>query len=350
MTQAMTRFPRPLVPGDRIAVTSPSSGVDDALRPRLEVALATLRGRGFEVVVGECMSADRVRSAPKEERAAELVDFLCDPSVAAVVPPWGGELAIDLLDQLDWDRLAAAEPTWLVGWSDLTTVMVPLTLRLGWATAHGWNLMDTPYAAPDGLLHWVDLLASTGEVTQRSPGRFRAKWGDYRETPEIATFRLDRKTDWTVLGARRDDRDQQGVDVSGRLIGGCLEVLGPMAGTPYADVAAYGRAHADEGLLVYLEVAEYGAYEACRIFHGLRYSGWFEHANAVLVGRTSGEDMKDLTQLEAVEDALGDLGIPIIADMDIGHTQPFLPLVNGASARVVVRDGVREVRQRLGHQ
>ena len=40
---------------------------------------------------------------------------------AAVVPPWGGELAIDLLDQLDWDALAAAEPTWLVGWSDICT-------------------------------------------------------------------------------------------------------------------------------------------------------------------------------------------------------------------------------------
>jgi muramoyltetrapeptide carboxypeptidase len=34
--------------------------------------------------------------------------------------------------------------------------------------------------------------------------------------------------------------------------------------------------------------------------------------------------------------------------MDIGPTQPFLPLVNGASARVVVRDGIREVTQRIG--
>ena len=87
------------------------------------------------------------------------------------------------------------------------------------------------------------------------------------------------------------------MDVSGRLIGGCLEVLAPLAGTPYADVPAYGRAHADEGLLVYLEVCEYGAYDACRLFHGLRYAGWFEHANAVLVGRTPAEDKPRLTQL-----------------------------------------------------
>ncbi len=341
----MTRFPRPLAPGDRIAVTSPSSGVEDGLRPRLDVALQSLRDRGFDVVVGDCMSADQVRSAPKEQRAAELVDFLCDPGVAAVVPPWGGELAIDLLDVLDWDRLASAEPTWFVGWSDNTTVMVPITTRLGWASAHGWNLMDTPYAAPDGLLHWVDLLTATGAVTQRSPGRFRPKWDDYRATPEVAEMTLDQPTDWVVLGGARGEQD---VDVSGRLVGGCVEVLAPLAGTPYADVAAYGRAHADEGLLVYLEVCEHGAYDACRALHGLRYAGWFDHANAVLVGRTRGPDTADLTQLQAVEDALGDLGVPVVAEMDIGHTQPFLPLVNGASARVVVREGVREVTQTLG--
>ena len=103
-----------------------------------------------------------------------------------MVPPWGGELAIDLLDQLDWDALAAAEPTWLVGLERLLDVLLPLTLRLGWATLHGWNLMDTAYAAPDGLLHWVDLAAATGEVTQISPGRTRAGWDDYAATPASA--------------------------------------------------------------------------------------------------------------------------------------------------------------------
>src|SRR4029078_1219699 len=109
-----------------------------------------------------------------------------------------------------------------------------------------------------------------------------------------------------------------------------------------------GRAHAQEGLLVYLEVCESGAYDACRMFYGLRYAGWFEHATAVLVGRTPAPDTEDLTQLQAVEDALGDLGIPVVAEMDIGHTQTFLPLVNGALGRAVVRDGVREVTQTLG--
>jgi muramoyltetrapeptide carboxypeptidase LdcA involved in peptidoglycan recycling len=336
----VTRFPRPLAPGDTIAVTAPSSGVAETMRPRLEVALQSLRDRGFEVVVGACMSGDVVRSAPKEERAAELVDLLCDPAVAAVVPPWGGELAVDLVDQLDWERLAAAEPTWLVGWSDLCTVLLPITLRLDWATLHGWNLMDTPLAAPEGLRHWTDVASATGEVTQRSPGRFTPTWPDYGARPEVTEMVLDQPTRWEVLGGGD-------VEMSGRLVGGCVEVLSPLAGSPYADVPAYGRAHADEGLLVYVEVAEHGAYDACRELHGLRLAGWFEHANAVLVGRTQGADARDLSQLEAVADALGGLGVPVITQMDIGHTQPNLSLVNGASATVRVSGELQELTQRL---
>ncbi|MBA2953635.1 LD-carboxypeptidase [Nocardioides sp. MAH-18] len=333
------RFPAPLRPGDRIGVTAPSSGVDVQGRPRFEFALEWLRRRGFEVVVGECLDGEQVRSAPADRRAAELVELLCDPTVAAVVPPFGGELAIDLLEVLDWDRLAAAEPTWLVGWSDISTLLVPMTTRLGWATLHGWNLMDTPLAPPEGLLHWTDVLAATGEVVQRSPGRTRVGWGDFR-VPDTTEMALDVDTDWVVLGGGD-------VDVSGRLIGGCLEVLSPLAGTPYADVPAFGRAHADDGLLVYLEAAEQGAYDVCRILHGLRLSGWFDHANAVLVGRTPAPDAPDLTQLEAVEEALGGLGVPVIAQMDIGHTQPFMPLVNGALARVVADGDTRRIAQTL---
>ena len=108
------RFPRPLGPGDTVAVTSPSGGVPPALKPRLEFAAETVRSRGFEVLIGECMDGNRATSAPARERARELQDFLLDPEIRAVIPPWGGELAIDLIPCLDWQALAEAEPTWVI--------------------------------------------------------------------------------------------------------------------------------------------------------------------------------------------------------------------------------------------
>ncbi len=48
----MIRVPRALRPGDRIGVTSPSSGIGEAFGPRLDVAVRTLTDRGFVVEVG----------------------------------------------------------------------------------------------------------------------------------------------------------------------------------------------------------------------------------------------------------------------------------------------------------
>ena len=221
MTALRHALPRPLQPGDTIGVTSPSSGVPARLRPRLDAALASLRARGFEVEVGECMSGDRVTSASKEQRAAELTRMLLDPTIRAVVPPWGGELAIDLLDQLDWQELAAAEPTWTVGYSDSTAWMLPMTLRLGWAAIHGTNLMETPYVPEDGLLHWTEIasLPTGATFTQHGPGRYRSGGhDDWEGDPEISTMTLDAPGSWSVLGGGA-------VDVTGRLVGGCLEIL-----------------------------------------------------------------------------------------------------------------------------
>lgn len=331
------RFPRPLRPGDTIGVTAPSSGITPSYRPRLDAGVRELESRGYRVVVGECLGAERFVSAPKEQRAAELTAMLADPEIRAVVPPWGGEMAIDLLDRIGWETLADAEPTWLVGFSDLTTLMVPVTLRLGWATLHGSNLMDTPYAPPAGLLHWTDVASATAPFTQTSPGRYRSRdsgWDDYEGQPAVSRMTLDRAGSWRLLAGDT-------ADFSGRLIGGCIETIGPLAATPYGDVRSFGREHAVDGLVVYLEAAEDNAFTIARTLHALRYAGWFEHAAGVLIGRTNAPGADGFSQADAVADALGDLGIPVVLDVECGHVQPFLPLVNGALARVVV-DGDRQ--------
>ena len=145
-------YPAPLFPGARIAVTAPSSGVQPALHARLGLVLAHLRAQGFEIVEGHCLRNEVASaSAPADERAAELMAFLLRDDIVAIIPPWGGELAIELLDRLDWAALQAARPKWLLGYSDTSTLMLALTLRLGWATAHGPCLMDLAPGQADPL-------------------------------------------------------------------------------------------------------------------------------------------------------------------------------------------------------
>lgn len=340
----MTRYPAPLRPGDTIAVTAASAGASGGAGARMEFAMEWLRDRGYEVVVGDCMDGAGITSAPAEQRAAELTAMLCDPAIRCVLPPWGGETAIDLVDLLDWDALAAADPTWVVGYSDISTLLVPLTTRLGWATLHGDNLAGTPYRPPAGLLPWLDVVAGPGPHVQRDSGVVAA-WRDPDEAPRAERWHVVGEGRWRLHGAPGHPVDE--LHVTGRLIGGCIETMVNLAGTPYGDVAAYGAEHADDGLLVYLEAAEADAATICRHLHGLRLAGWFDQARAILIGRTSAPAHAQMTQDEAVLDALGRLGLPIVLDLEIGHVPPQLPLVNGASATLTVTPSLHELSQSL---
>lgn len=337
------RYPAPLQRGDVIGVTSPSAGVPDDLRPRLEFCVADLRRRGFEVEVGRCMDGTGPTSAPAAERAAELTAMLTDPRVRAVVPPWGGELAIDLLPLLDLDAIARSAATWFVGYSDTSTLLLPITLVTGTATLHGPALMDTPFVVPDPLRHWLDLASAApgATVVQGAAGLAQESWPDFRAEPDATLQVLTRPARWRRLAG--DD----GGTLRGRLIGGCLETISMLPGTPYGDVAGFADRHAPEGLLVYVEVAEVDAFSAGRMLHHLRLAGWFDRANAVLVGRTSAPGSPGFSQLDAVRDALGPLGLPVLYDLDIGHVPPQLALVNGALAEVTLEDGVGTLVQHL---
>ncbi|WP_125776486.1 S66 family peptidase [Antribacter gilvus] len=334
----MVRYPRFLQPGDRIGVTSPSSGVPAHLRGRLDVAVAWLRDHGADVEVGACLDGSSHVSAPAEARADELMRMLLDPSIRAVVPPWGGETAIDLVPLLDFDALRDAEPTWVVGYSDISTLLVPLTLVSGWATVHGDNLMETPYEPPAGLLHWFDLVSGYDEeggpvstFRQAPPGIHRANdWDRWEDDPTPTRHTWNGTGGW-----RRLDGGTGDVDVSGRLIGGCIETLHHLAGTRFADPASLRGTGGGEPLIVYVEACEDSAFSICRSLHGMRLSGFFDGAAAVLVGRTTAPGSPTLTQDEAVLDALRPLGVPVIADVDCGHVPPHLILVNGARARLV---------------
>lgn len=338
------RYPRPLRPGDRVGVTAPSSGVPETMRERLRVAVREVEARGYEVVVGKCMDGSGHISAPVADRADELMSMLTDPTIRAVVPPWGGETTIDLVPLLDWDRLRDAEPTWLVGFSDMSTLITPLTLLTGTATVHGNNLMDTPYRVPEGLVSWLDIITAPAghRFTQTPPGRHRTTgFDDFTRFPDVREYTLDSPGTWVRLDADGP------VEAEGRLIGGCIETLCNLTGTPYLDVTAFAREESPEGLLVYVEACEDSAFTICRNLHGMRLAGFFDRANAILVGRTRAPDRNSLSQHEAVLDALGTLNVPIIADIECGHVPPHMPIINGARGRIVHTGGRSELTQTL---
>ncbi len=328
-------YPSPLKAGDCIVVTAPSSGVPPPLHARLELVLAHLRGQGFVVEEGRCLRAEvRSASAPANERAAELMQHLLRDDIAAVFPPWGGELAIELLNRLDWQALRHARPKWLIGYSDTSTLMLPITLLLGWATAHGPCLMDLVDGQDDPLTS-----AALGQLRtppgasfeQRQSDRWQSKWTDFALVPDT-TYQLSEPTHWSCLN-RPADQSQL---LRGRLIGGCIDTLMHIAGTRHGDVMGYVAGN-PEGTIVYLENAEQSPTCMVRALHRLHAAGWLDSLAGLLIGRSAAPDTTQPDALryhEALTSSLGHVPYPVLIDVDIGHLPPQLLLINGAMAEV----------------
>ena len=57
--------------------------------------------------------------------------------------------------------------------------------------------------------------------------------------------------------------------------------------------------------------------------------------------------MMGLDQYEAVTGILGGLGVPILMDLDIGHTAPMMPLISGAYAAVETGENQVAIEMKL---
>jgi len=333
---AFPLYPAPLRPGSRIAVTAPSSGVRPPLHPRLDLNLAHLRAQGFDVEEGHCLRDEHLSaSASADVRATELMHFLLRDDIDAVFPPWGGELAIELLERLDWTALQHARPKWLIGYSDTSTLMLPLTLRLGWASAHGPCLMDLAPGQADALTHGALAVLSTpaaGRVTQRQSDRWQSKWADFTVVPDT-TYSLTEITQWRCLNRSAET----GVHFRGRLIGGCIDTLMHLAGSDFGNVPRFVQRCGAESAILYLENAEMSPTELVRALHRFRWAGWFDGLAGLLIGRSAAPDTKGADELRyahALQRELGGMLCPVLVDVDTGHLPPQLMLVNGALADV----------------
>jgi muramoyltetrapeptide carboxypeptidase LdcA involved in peptidoglycan recycling len=345
----MLRFPNPLRPGDLIAVTAPSSGVPKPIFARLDLVLSQIRDRGYRIVEGSCLRTEhKDASAPRRERAAEFERFLKDPAVSAVFPPWGGELASELLATIDFEGLRQVAPKWVLGFSDISTLLLPLTLISGWATAHGPNLMDLVPTQTDPLTTGTFGVLESSLIEpaeQRSSSKYQVKGPDFAVHAD-APLNLTEPTAW-----KRLDGSKEPVSFQGRLIGGCLDTIAWLAGSRYGDIPSFVQRHREEGVIFYLENCEMPPTGVVRALLSLKHHCWFDGLAGLMIGRNAGPspDSPDrLSYVEALLAVLDDLPCPVLFDVDIGHQPPQLTLINGAAAHVRFTSGKGSVSQVAG--
>jgi muramoyltetrapeptide carboxypeptidase len=287
---SLVRPPRLRV-GDPVAVVSPSGPVPPDL---LAAGVDVLGSWGLDVRVSARAAGRLDRfgylSADDETRAAELTAAWCDPDVRAVVCARGGYGAQRMVDLLDWERLAAAGPKVLLGFSDVTALHQAFAARLGLSTLHG------------------PVVSSLGRADEATRTHLRAMLLD----PVPGTSLTPAPATTLVPGA-----------ADGVLVGGNLALLAAGVGAP----AGMGAA---ESIVVLEDVAE-EVYRIDRLLTQLLRSGWFDGVRGVALG-----DFTDCASPAAVRDLvldrLGPLGVPMVAGVPVGHETRNLAFPLGVPA------------------
>ena len=126
------------------------------------------------------------------------------------------------------------------------------------------------------------------------------------------------------------------VEFSGRLIGGCLDILANLCGTKYDHAAEFAETYKEDGLIWFLEACDLNVFGIRRAIWELQHAGWFEHVKGFLFGRpySAMDPLMGLDHIHAVTDLLSSLHVPILLDADLGHLPPMIPLISGSLATV----------------
>ncbi|MFJ8764839.1 S66 peptidase family protein [Streptomyces clavifer] len=290
--QPLARAAR-LRPGARVAVVAPSGPVP---AERLERGLDLLRGWDLEPVVAPHVldthpGLDHL-AGTDEDRARDLQEAWCDPSVDAVLCARGGYGAHRMVDLLDWPALRAAGPKVFVGYSDITVLHEAFALRAGFSTLHG------PMVATEVFLK------------------------------DAATQEALRSTLFAPESVRTLGLDTAAALVPGRsrgiTYGGCVSLLAADAGTPHARTSARG------GLLVIEDITE-DPHRLDGILTRLLRIGALDGVAGVACG--SWQDCGPYERVRAVlADRLGGLGVPVVEELGFGHGPTALTIPLGVPA------------------
>ncbi len=343
----MIHFPRTLKAGMTIGITAPSGGVKPEFHPRLELGINFLKSRGFRVVEGNCLRSEfKHVSGTKEERADDFMQLWADPAVDMIFPPWGGELIMEILPLLDFEKMKLS-PKWILGYSDTSTLLLAISTLTDIATAHGSNLIDSIPSQVDSLTSQaLDSLATPlhGSFSQNSSKAWQKTWTDLKKFPDLP-FHLTEKTLWKSSNTKPGP-----IEFSGRLIGGCLDTLASLTGTRFGDVASFAHRYRNDRTILFFENCQQTPTSMARIIWNFRFAGWFENCAGVVFGRSAAPEVSSLDSLryeEALERTLADLDIPVIYDVDIGHMPPQMTLINGALASFSMDGGRAVVKQKF---
>ena len=318
-------FPPRLQRGDTVRVVAPSRSRALVLEHDHSALIARrFTELGLRLTFGDHVDErDAFDSSAVASRVDDLHAAFADPAVHGILTVIGGFNSNELLPYLDWD-LIAAHPKVFCGYSDITALQNAILARTGLVTFSGphWSTFGIRDHFDD-TWRWFRQACLSDEPFDITPA---AAWTDDPWFADQDQRRVEPTDGWWTV---------QAGEARGRLVGANLCTLNLLQGTAYwpsldgAIVAVEDDELVDPATFARDLTSLLQQPDAAGI-RGL-VIGRFQRVSAVT---------RDLVeQIVARQPVLA--GLPVLANVDFGHTSPLATLPIGGQVEVVASDEPR---------
>lgn len=299
--------PKRLAAGETVGLVAPANATFQSLE--LQIARESLEALDLKVRVGShLLDRHGYLAGQDRNRAADINAFFADASVSAVLPIRGGWGSSRLLPYLDFDVIRR-NPKVVVGYSDITALLLSIHAKTGLVTFHGPNGMGRWDAY--SLEHFKRVIMQGEAVTFENP----------RALSDRNALTPTENRALTINGGK----------ARGRLLGGNLTVLTTIVGSPYLP--------AWDGAILFCEDVGEDFYRVDRMLTQLKLAGILSKIRGFLFGTCSecgpGEpNFGALTLEEIFADHIKPLGVPAWSGAMIGHGMPQWTLAQGIDVEI----------------
>ncbi|TDG37543.1 LD-carboxypeptidase [Pedobacter changchengzhani] len=288
-----TTQPPYLKKGDKIAIVCPAKKL---LKP-IDHAITVLKDWGLEVVIGKSVTASYNQFAGSDElRAADLQQYLDNPSIKAIICGRGGYGTVRIIDDLDFSHFEK-NPKWIVGFSDVTVLLSHAIAQLNTQCLHAQMPYTFDDATPESLLSLQKALFGTKqEYSYKS--KFENKAGN----------------------------------CSGILIGGNLTLLCMLQGS-VSEMDFTDR-------ILFLEDVGEHEYSIDRMLRMLKRAGKLKNLSGLIIGAFSDISEEKIPFGQTAEEVIFDIvkayNYPICFNFPTGHIDNNLTMIVGANVKLQI--------------
>ena len=307
-------YPEKIGKGDVIEIISPSNGIKSKKIKKYEKASNKLANFGFTVIEDKYVRTSvKGVSSTAANRAREFNKALHNKNIRGLIACSGGDYIIQMMDLVAWQDIPD-NIKWMQGQSDITPLLFYITTKYDIATIYSYNVttfgeVDLPPSMFENNIQFLD---------------------GYSPVQNEYGFKIsDEKTKipWQCITSNKK--------IKGRIIGGCLDSLKDIIGTKYDVTKEFINKYKNDGIVWYFDVAEMTNEDILRTMWQFKQAGWFAYCQGILFGRLENEiTYTNTTLIDAIKYNLEDLNIPIIINVDIGHTDPVVTIINGSIVKI----------------